>query len=158
MSNITVLRVEDADGHGPFHGSETSPPTRELANHVSWLEWREVFFFAGLASKPEDGDRHPTHVEDCLGGRDVPVYKGTSVIDGDWVVGCKDEAQLLYWFEGSGLSYLTTAGYSINVYSVPSEDVIEGEWQLMFKKDSATLLRSVPASEIASVPAMEQAA
>lgn len=134
----TVLRVENAEGLGPFSSGQ-GVPLCDTAEHVRWMTCtRERGFFSFQDTVLVDAT-HPHHEVDVLRA-DVNDPDSYPRLPGKWLVGVTDEAQLHHWFPPAALAWLASKGENVVRYRVPVGDVRDGTYQLMFRKDTAERL------------------
>lgn len=142
MSLVTVYRVEDAQGKGPYiHQAYRS----EVQHKIS----------RAMASRHSDGwvlpvgttrvtrpDVHPGPEED-FGMQvrwrmmDWSRRRGSRA----YIFGFPSTDRLGQWFFGER-DTLELLNMHVAAYEVPHQAVVRGEWQLAFRRPSATLVRT----------------
>jgi hypothetical protein len=139
MSLLTIYRVEDDLAKGPYinqayRNSKQAEASHELARRHSdgWL----LPVDATAAQRPEV---HPGP-EDDRGMRDRWRFMNWSARRGSsaYNFGFESTDRLGKWFFGERKT-LELLNMHVAAYTVPHQAVIRGEWQLAFRRPSATL-------------------
>lgn len=147
-----MCRLEDDLGDGPFefvrklwakgHTDEANEFFYGLPKAIGgWLHIKprtpiELLFAEVMGTTPETmppeywepTPDHPHHLDD------VPDPVGD--MDYTWKVGCKDEAQLEWWFPRRSFAYLAAHGFRRVLYTCDEQFIRLGQYQLMFCADN----------------------
>jgi hypothetical protein len=129
MATVTVYRVEDAHGNGPYN-----------MDHWPMAYGREWDRFENLMRATCLGERHPP-----------PPKDGIETHSAQYVCGFADLSALHSWFTPEDLEGMARWGYLPTEYSVDDRDILHGCHQLMFDQDHAQLVRRFQPSELAAV-------
>jgi hypothetical protein len=135
-----VLRMENDAGLGPFMDQDTEG----FAQHVPWATTYDVGFSKGLKAKDDAHPHHMHDIPDANLGSDFAGAFATRYGGSTWRVGVKNMAQFEHWFPRSSWHWFASKGFHLDEYSVPSQFVRLGKWQLMFDKAHAHLLQREP--------------
>lgn len=112
--------LRDGFPQGPYtYGPEMSKFAEDLADGMCWAH---------------SNNDHPSPFRD---GHLYDIYSYE-------VCGLPSRADLDRWFEPHWRARLHRAGYLVHVYEAPDTDVRLGDIQLVFKRSSASLVRSEP--------------
>lgn len=107
---MRIYRVEDKEHFGPYRtfdvSSEKATLAHELVNAHRWPF------------------HHPTPFDEKL-----------CFWPGDHICGFDETWKLRYWFDGF-FEKLLKVGFELSIYAVPSENVLVGEFQVVFPIDS----------------------
>lgn len=153
MSTLTVLRVENHSGVGPYRTVPTYTDSQALAvddlglRHSDW--WRQLDM-SGRGQRPTVATHpevHPGPFED-RGMKFVWERMGYVRVSrrNKYIFGFGDESRLRQWFFGER-DTLELLNMHVAAYEVPHQAVIRGDWQLAFRKPSARLVRAMTLQE-----------
>jgi hypothetical protein len=142
---MRIYRMENADREGPFVGITNKAEARGMWQHVPWIKV-EPGALVGLDKA------HPHHLKDVFGldnsTTELLDEMGLAEIvlpdPGQWVVGCVDLAQFYHWFPPKALPDFAKFGMTLDIYECPDCDVKKGQYQVLFRRDRARLLKSEP--------------
>lgn len=136
MDTVTVYRMENKDGIGPF----ISMDPEQFAKHVSWAHLDPNSPYPAISTDAE----HPHHARDVKGvDLNEEALSRIMLMLGQlnqWRVGVKDKEQFLHWFPKDSLDYFDSLGFRMDEYEVPADKVKHGTWQVMFDSTAARLI------------------
>jgi hypothetical protein len=119
-----IFRVEHkVHKYGPF-----TCYSDHIRDMVAWQQWRNYYI----------GDNHPSPCMDKL-DEDRRIYDWR--VWSEWLFGCSNERDVAHWFKPI-FALLKEHGWVLNIYEVPSKDVDFGSNQVVFRRDSATLIET----------------
>lgn len=127
---LTILRIENAEGKGPFSWLPTFLMPRDMVEAINEVAQGKSFETWPLPER--DGIQFERGVDQC---------------------GFRNKKQLRKWFDTDGiLRAFEKYGFSINKYKVSKDSLKIGGCQVAFKKSEAKLVESIKPTEfIASV-------
>jgi hypothetical protein len=139
MSLLTVYRVEDDLAKGPYINQAYRTARQAKVSHELSLRHSDGWLLplgTGVAERP---DVHPGP-EDDFGMRDRWRAMDWSRRRGSraYNFGFVSIERLGQWFFGESAT-LELLNMRVAAYTVPHQAVIRGEWQLAFRRPSATL-------------------
>lgn len=144
MSLITVYRVEDDLARGPYINQAYRTPQQAKASHELAYRHSDAFWLR-LGSTETVGRRPNVHPgpEDDPGLRDRWRFMNWSARRGSdaYHFGFESTTRLGQWFFGER-DTLELLNMRVAAYEVPHQAVVRGEWQLAFRRPSATLVRT----------------
>lgn len=123
MTTTLVYRLEDATGEGAFQAVD-------------------IDAFGDLMGELGFDDPHKTHPAPWEDGDDIARTFEEHAHDPAWVCGCKDLAQLQWWFPRETIGLL--GGQQVTVWEVPADEVTFGKHQVMFDRAVAKCIERKP--------------
>ena len=115
---MKVWRVEDDEGYGP------------------WASKQDLGWFA------EGPNGHPGPLTEPTLRDTRERWQTPGWFGGIYRFGCRTKEELFGWWQGVVLGQ----HLKVAVYEVPDGDVIEGDTQCVYRKDSAVLVETHPVS------------
>lgn len=142
MSLLTIYRVEDDLAKGPYiHQAYRNPGQQKISLELSRRHSDAWYLLPGVtvADRPE---AHPGPTDDPgMASRwrfmDWSHRRGSR----EYNFGFESTARLSQWFFGER-DTLELLNMHVAAYTVPHQAVIRGQWQVAFRRPSATLVET----------------
>lgn len=146
MSLLTVYRVEDEHTKGPYISQSYRSEAQVRAGRDMAYRHSDVTFSFDTENKTANTapHLHPGPTEDHgMVSRWRFMNWSERVGSRHYVFGFPSTDRLGQWFFGER-DTLELLNMHIAAYEVPHQAVVRGEWQLAFRRPSATLVRTIP--------------
>jgi hypothetical protein len=115
---MLIMRLEDEDGYGPWKN--------------------EAIYTVDLPT-----GRGEEAVHDMYNNDFYPTAWSRTEFNNDFFCGVRSVFQLQYWFSDTVLSQFAKLGIKLNLYEVPENHVQVIDYQVVFPKKAASLVRSI---------------